>query len=596
MDTKENTSKIQESTTLSENLRSESKNYPGGSPSKRVLTGLAIVIVICAAWIRLVNLESNPPGLWQDEASTGVDAYLIWTTGKDRAGSDWPIISKSFGDYPLAGYRYLTAPIVGIGGLSIKNERLTAATFGFLMVLICAAMMRRSTNSKMAFFTLLSAAICPTWIHFSRYGSEAILLPFFLLLGFTLFEMGKRRPIYFWLGAISLAASAYTYHAVKLVLPLWILGWLVFQQPLIIKLWRTDKKHLFGPGLLFAMLVLPSVWMAITDEGMARGNTVLAWQHFSGWKLVRVILNNYLSYFDFGLLFVRGGPAVAQSIPGAGIWNFIELPFIILGISRVFVPSKNRRFYAFFFFWFLLGPLPGGVTYESENIGRVIAWLPAPQIFSGIGMHYLYELWASKRNVMGTNTFNTNVRTIKSRLWATLFCIGWFASYAYIFHLTLVKYPEVTKRDWQFEISAAMKCAKEKRKNETIVLSPQFQAVHTFALFHLSDVFEHEVPEKRGWEIGRRRKISPDELYVTPATGARPIGEAVCTIRSKNTPVAYVYKARPKPDPKTINNGKPIAKPKFPRRPFPKIPVTTRSVTTTKTAAPQSPKGQTQKR
>ena len=89
--------------------------------------------------------------------------------------------------------------------------------------------------------------------------------------------------------------------------------------------------------------------------------------------------------------------------------------------------------------------------------------------------------------------------------WASLFCLGWLASYAYIFHLTLNKYPEVTQRDWQFEISAAMKCAKKKRTTETIVVSPQFQAVHTFALFHLFDVFDHKAPDERGWEISRRR-------------------------------------------------------------------------------------------
>ena len=211
-------------------------------------------------------------------------------------------------------------------------------------------------------------------------------------------------------------------------------------------------------------------------------------------------------------------------------------------------------------------------------------------------MYFLYERWVSKRRAISAISFNTNITGMQSRLWAAVFCIGWLVSYAYIFHLTLVKYPEVTKRDWQFEISAAMKCAKEKRKNETIVLSPQFQAVHTFALFHLSDVFEHEAPEKRGWEIGRRRKISPDELYVTPATGARPIGDAVCTIRSKNTPIAYVYKSKPKVDPKEINNGKPLIKPKFPRRPFPTVPVNTPSITTKKTAVPQSPQERPQKR
>ena len=602
MNTKDNTAKIQETGTRSKASPASNKLPTSSSKVRYFAVGLSILVVICAAWIRLVNLESNPPGLWQDEASTGVDAYLIWTTGKDRAGSEWPIISKSFGDYPLAGYRYLAAPIVGLAGLTIKNQRMTAAVFGFFMVLICAAMVRRTTNSKVALFTLLSAAVCPTWIHFSRYGSEAILLPFFLLLGFTLFELGKKKPIYFWFGAISLAASAYTYHAVKLVLPLWMLGWLVFQQPLIVKLWRQNKVHLFGPGLLFALLVFPSVWMAVTDEGMARGNTVLAWQHFSGWRLVRVVLNNYLSYFDFGLLFVRGGPAVAQSIPGAGIWNFIELPFIILGISRVFVPSAHRRFYAFIFFWFLLGPLPGGVTYESENIGRVIAWLPAPQIFAGIGMHLAYERWSDERTRLARHTTWKGMAQARSTILAVVFCLSWLASYGYIFHLTLNKYPAVTQRDWQFEISAAMKCAKEKRTKETIVVSPQFQAVHTFALFHFFDVFDHKSPDKRGWEIARRRKIPAGELYVTPATGPRPIGNAICTIRSKNTPVAYVYTATPKVDPKPIiedkpdTKGKPVVLPKVPRRPFPKLPVKTPSITTKETKKPSSTQEPAKKR
>jgi len=557
---------------------------------KALITLLFLVVLVAGAWIRMSDLETNPPGFWQDEASTGLDAYLIWETGADRAGKFLPIISKSFGDYPLAGYRYLTAPIVGLAGLSIKNERLTAALFGFLMVLFAALAVRRTSNSKLAFFTLLSAAVCPTWIHFSRYGSEAILLPFFLVTGFALFELGKTQARYLWLGSISLAASAYTYHAVKLVLPLWMIAFLIYQKPLLQKLWKDQKKHIFGPAILFAICVLPSVWMALTNEGMARGRTVLAWQHYSGWKLIRIILNNYLSYLDFGLLFVRGGPAVAQSIPGLGLWNLVELPFVLVGIYQVFQPSKYKRFYYFVLAWFLLGPLPGGVTYETENIGRVIAWLPAPQILCGIGMMSLYDRWEKFRAHPATS--NHQIRKLITFSTALLFVAAWTATYAQVFYLTLVSYPLTTSRDWQFEISRSLQCAKSKRTDEQIIVAPNFQAVHTFAHFHLYDVKKKDGSDKRAWKIAHRRRVGQGELYVTPAKGSLPIGEKVCTIDLKSRPMAYVFKA--KEEEPTVKRPSPLkAKPKsgsFNHRPFPQLPIQPKNIG--RVAPVQGPKPQ----
>jgi hypothetical protein len=558
--------------------------------TKILLICLLVTAVFAAGWIRMVDLQSNPPGLWQDEASTGLDAYLIWTTGSDRAKSFLPLISKSFGDYPLAGYRYLTAPIVGLGGLSIGNERLTASIIGFLMVLLTAWLVRRTTHRHLAFFTLISAGICPTWIHFSRYGSEAILLPFCLVAGFALFERGKKQAGYLWLGTLSLAASAYTYHAVKLVLPLWMVAFLIYHWPLIKKLWVRQKKHIIGPAILFALCVFPSVWMALTTEGMARGRTVLAWHHYSGWKLIRVVLNNYLSYLDFGLLFVRGGPAVAQSIPGLGLWNLIELPFVLVGIFQVFRPSPYRRFYFFVLAWFLLGPLPGGVTYETENIGRVIAWLPAPQILSAIGMTHLYHAWQKLREHQQTQYHG--IKKSAAMLIAVLFVGGWVATYAQVFYLTLVSYPQTTKRDWQFEISRAMQCAKAKRKDEEIIVSPNFQAVHTFAHFHLYDVKSKENKTKPGWRIAQRRKVGAHELYVSPAKGAKPIGRKICTISLKSKPMAYVYAGK--------TNKPPLKHPKpsntqtqadmRPGRPFPQLPIRTQALD--KVAPVQGPKPQ----
>lgn len=520
------------------------------TPSPRTWTRLgwlaATVLLVLGAWVRLADLDSNPPGFWQDEASTGLDAYQIWTTGRDRAGDLLPVISRSFGDYPLAGYRYLAAPIVGLFGTTVGNERLVAALIGTLMIIAIGFAVRRTVGNVAALAAVMSAAFCPTWIHFSRYGSEAILLPAALITGFALIEHGRDRRWKIWLGALVLATSAYTYHAVKLILPLWIIAYVIYQWPFIRSLWREDKRHVIGPMLLFALAVTPSVWAAFTVGGQARGRTVLAWYHFDGWRLARVVMNNYLTYFDFGMLFVRGGPAVAQSIPGVGLWNLIELPSILIGIHHMVSGGPRRRLFAFFLFWFVLGPLPGGVTYESHNIGRVIAWLPAPQIISGIGLWRIAG-WATSA-----------IGSARVRRFATVGAIGiaWMATGAHVMYLTLIRYPETTERDWQFEITRAIQCARDKRTDERIVVSPQFQAVHVFATYHLTGLPLH-ADGKPAWIFGTRSEVKQGELYVMPASEKLPIGVPICTVRLKigsSAPRAYVFAAQsgapapPKPD------------------------------------------------
>ncbi len=509
------------------------------APSERTwrIIGWAItgLLIFLGAYIRLIDLDTNPPGFWQDEASTGLDAYQIWTTGRDRAGDFLPVIARSFGDYPLAGYRYLAAPIVGLFGTSVGNERLIAALAGTLMIVSTHFAVRRTLGVVPAIAAALSAAFCPTWIHFSRYGSEAILLPAALITGFALIEYGRDRRWSLWLGALALASSAYTYHAVKLVLPLWMAAYLLYQWPFIKELWSEKKRHVIGPMLVFALAVTPSVIAAFTAGGQSRGRTVLAWYHYEGLQLARVLLNNYLTYFDFGMLFVRGGPAVAQSIPGIGLWNLVELPLIAVGVFHLFASKTHRRLFGFLFFWFLLGPLPGGVTYETHNIGRVIAWLPAPQIISAIGMWRVIS-WA--RCAIGS------ARVVRFATVAAV-CLAWVVTGAHVLYLTLVRYPETTERDWQFEITRAIQCARDKRVDERIVIAPQFQAVHVFAMYHLTGLPLH-ADGKPAWVFGNRSKVAHGELYAFPATQKVPQGEPVCVIKQRvgtSAPKAYVYRA-----------------------------------------------------
>lgn len=496
----------------------------------------AALLLLFGAVIRILGLDDNPPGLWQDEASTGVDAFLLWTTGKDRAGVFLPIAARSFGDYPLTLYRYLDAPIVGLFGLSVATERIVAAITGSFLVAATGLVTWRRTSGAVALAVLATSALCPTWIHFSRYGSEAILLPGTLVTGWALIDLGRdpRRRGAIWAGAFVLAASAYTYHAVKLFLPLWMIGFLLFQKPLILKLWEKERRHLVGPALLFTIAVGPSVYTALTPEGLARPNTVVAWKHYDGaLEIARVVVNNYLSYFDPGMLFVRGGPAVAQSMPGLGLWNLIELPLMVAAlVAIVRGTGPDRRFFAFLLFWFLLGPLPGGITYETQNVGRAIGWLPAPQILSGFGMVVLLR-W-----VQAQSAVHRWVAVVPA-----LLAVGWLATAVHVTRVIFSVYPEVTQRDFQHHITGAMRCAKKNRKDEKLIVSPHFQVASVFAMFHFSDV------PKDAWTLGERTTVPEGELYLFPAHRPKPRrGREVCvvTLQRTGTPVSYVYGHAPK--------------------------------------------------
>ena len=504
---------------------------------------VAAVFLVVGGLLRGLNLETNPPGLWQDEASTGLDAWMLWHTGRDRTGTFLPLISRSFGDYPLALYRYLAAPVVGLGGLTIANERMVAAVFGTVFIVATAAVVRRTLDDARAVAVIVSAALCPTWIHFSRYGSEAILLPATLTIGWLALEEGTRsshRRWAIWAGAFSIALSAYTYHAVKLILPLWMMGLLVYQAPNIRRLWRQHERvHVAGPALLFAAIVLPSVWLAFSNDGQARGRTVLAWYHHQGFEALRVIANNYLSYFDPGMLFVRGGPAVAQSIPGLGMWNFVELPLMVTGFAVAFRAPATRRVYGFVLFWFLLGPLPGGVTYETHNMGRAIAWLPAPQIFSATGLVALFRwAWTAARSGRALPRY-------VGRTTAGLVCVAWLATAATVAHLTLVRYPRITERDWQFAVTRALKCAERFREDEKLIVSPAFPMAILFSQFHLAERLLGVKKPSTIWDLGDRRQVGAKELYLVPAGRRQPkTGQRVCTVVQHNTqqPAAFVYR------------------------------------------------------
>ncbi len=501
----------------------------------RLGPALAAIALILAAFLRFYALGSNPPGVWQDEASTAVDAYHLWHTGADRAGDRWPIISRSFGDYPFATYRYLTAPVVGLFGIGPGPERFWAATLSLTLVLALVLLMRRAFGPASALGAALSAAICPTWIHLARYGSEQILLPTTLMLALLMFDLGRDpgRRGWLWGGALALAASAYSYHAAKVLVPLWSIGLLVYLWPTARALWSSgERRHVLGPILLVLLLVAPSIYLATTPEGGARGQDAAAFTRLGGRELLVHVAEMYGHFWHPGRLFFAGPATVILQPPGLGMWSWLDLPLIALGLGAVAIGLRGhprRRLAVFWLFWLLIGPLPGAIGYEPESITRLIGWLPAPAALAGLGFGWVV---ASQRLA--------RARPVVLAALVTL----WVASAARVVDRILVEYPRIAQRQWQYEISAAMRCARDHALaapvQPQVVVSRDFAYHNTFSLFWFLAL--PPLPDGRDpFVLGERRRVADGELYVMPRTAPQPDGVLLCTIAIDGEALSFVY-------------------------------------------------------
>src|SRR3989344_6433819 len=92
---------------------------------------LVLGFMILGLVLRVTWLTKYPAGFTPDEAAFGYNAYSILQTGKDEWGTPWWQLfftnMRSFGDYKLPLYTFLTIPSIKIFGLSEFATRLPNA-------------------------------------------------------------------------------------------------------------------------------------------------------------------------------------------------------------------------------------------------------------------------------------------------------------------------------------------------------------------------------------------------------------------------------------------------------------------------------------
>jgi len=392
-----------------------------------------------------------PAGLYVDEASIAVDAYLISETGRDQFDVHWPLFFESLGEYKSPVYIYATALVFQFAEPSDFTLRLTSALFfllAYLGMLFSLSALRVSRGTLL--WAALALAFLPQIFTQSRFAMQAIsqvgLLAWVPGLAIRAFEgTGSKtgRQVNAALLGLILGVSIYSYATSRLLSPLLALVILAF-------FWRTKDRHaLWIFAITFGLLCLPFVAFYIQDASALRGRfkavsyTDDSIPFIEKVRIFFVVLRSHLS-LDFWLLSGDANRRHATGFGGEYSWS-VALAFLFglfqlckgrLGAeARRLIPSQPRlRHQLFVFLLVALSLVPVALTNESTpHAIRTIAFGYFVVLFAALGFDELLAYFRPGRSRVIFLTVAFSALALESALFVSHYFGDYVAVSAQVF-------------------------------------------------------------------------------------------------------------------------------------------------------------------
>jgi hypothetical protein len=332
------------------------------TPSRRATLAVLGVIVLVSGALRLWNLRISPPGLNQDEAENAWNANTLRKTGKDQVGKRWPIFyTRTTGANRSPLSLYYLIPFQVLGGHNIWTTRLSSAVAGIATLLLIYYVGARLLGRLGALTAAGLTALNPWHIQQSRWGHEGALSAILVVLPVALWLWAnlpidgsaerRPRPLPALLAGVVTGICCYGYPAVRVFLPVFVLGVLAVTW---CRWWAALKTRrgalaiaafVAGGAATFA----PLAWkhLAAPREIAKRSRNILTWEETdTAVAKVEKVLGRYVRHFGPEFLFIRGDHCPIQSPPGGGQFHWYALPLMLLGLAagaRAFLRSPAAR-------------------------------------------------------------------------------------------------------------------------------------------------------------------------------------------------------------------------------------------------------------
>jgi hypothetical protein len=373
--------------------------------------GMALLgILLLAAFLRLWQIDTIPPGFHFDESFEGLEAWRILNDSSYR-----PIfLEGNFGVLPLNAYaNAITFAVAGwMGGeAGPAAMRVTSALFGVLGVWAIFALgqeMRRRApdliSPALPWLAAFSLAAMRWHLHFSRMGIEPILVPLAWALAAWLLLRAWRTASWWSYGALgaTLAMSMYTYQGA------WVIPFLIAINALHL-LWADRSKanqrsrHWGGltlAGVVAVVGILPLAFffsqqpdlllvrpaqLAIVGQTDSPADSTLG---DALWATAKM----------FGPFGSPGDLDPRRNLPGAPALNLWQAIPFYLGMA--FALWHSRRPVMALPVVGLVGLLlPGMISEYAPHFHRVLGAAGPVALFCGLGLALIWR-WLSSLHMM----------------------------------------------------------------------------------------------------------------------------------------------------------------------------------------------------
>ncbi len=348
----------------------------------------AVVVLLIAAWLRVADLATLPPGMSDDESISALDAFHLTQTGR------FPFYEDFGRPEPL--YIFIEAGGALLFGASIFAFRLSTVLVGIMTVAAavwatrqCLIDLPQDARWIAGLAASASLAVALGHIALSRSLYRAIPQAFFMLLfvGFLLrgARTGKRLDAV-WAG-LSLSGALYSYTAavpLALALAPFALSLLVFKR----RQWKAWLPALIIIAAIVAVMLLPVVPLLLTEPARVIGRA--AEVSGSGGSAGGFLSRAWQATADFGKYFWRLYVGKGDGNPQYNVGPTPVLPVIfnavfLLGLAALGVRFRQAASWLIAALLFLV-TLPVIMSKEIPHGLRIIGAFAVFPLVLGVGV------------------------------------------------------------------------------------------------------------------------------------------------------------------------------------------------------------------
>ena len=356
----------------------------------RVVLGFFIAL---AFFLRVHDIGTNPPELFEDEISGAMSAWSVVTTGHDVIADHLPLFTTRLGpQLPL--YGLLTVPFQAVLGHTALAVRIPAVLLGTALVPLHYLLLLRLTDRRAALLGAALIAVLPWAVHFGRVGWDNAAYPAALLAGCVLLLDALRRGSGRRLiaAAVVLAGCAYTYQIAIVMTPLLVIA---LCWPMRERLRTLDPRAIATAVGAAALIVAPYVWVTLSVPLFTeRSRSISTFAHGINGDALATFGRNYLAELSPVFLFVSGDDNLRHGT-GHGELLLWMLPFAVVGGAWCIVHARHEALAFVAIAWLALAPLPAaltddGVPHAARSMLELVAW---PMVVA-LGMTALWRALA----------------------------------------------------------------------------------------------------------------------------------------------------------------------------------------------------------